>query len=118
MPQPATAGRDLLDAGFIGEERAAFGGEVQEDDDPGTSRDTDLFGEALPEGRVLEVVALSPAGLEAFVPLHHPAVWMVEHIEEQVPHRFLDPFLFLIFRRNPIARPIPRYRRCYRPGIA
>jgi hypothetical protein len=36
----------------------------------------------LPEGRVLEVVALPPAGLEAFVPLHHSAVWVVEHIEE------------------------------------
>jgi hypothetical protein len=62
MRQPAAAGRDLLDPGFIGEERAAFGGEVQQDHDPGSGWDTDLFGEALQESRVLEVVALPSTG--------------------------------------------------------
>jgi len=82
VDKAAVPGGDFWDADFVGEEGAAFGGEVDEDDGSAAGGDADLFGVAIACGEVLEVVAFSPADFHSFVTLHHTSQGVVERVEE------------------------------------
>ncbi len=82
VDEAAVAGGDCWDADFVGEEGAAFGGEVEENHGSGACGDADLFHIALAGGEVLEVVAFSPADFQTFVALHHTSQGVVERVEE------------------------------------
>lgn len=82
MDETAVAGGDFGDADFVGEEGAAFGGEVEKDNGSRAGGDADLFHVALAGGEVLEVVAFPSADFQAFVALHHACEGVVERVEE------------------------------------